>query len=144
MMKLSVSHHYFGKIYPLMPVPTDLLFPMSTSDVFNAIEEAISDWELLGLNLNISHSTLKVIDKDCQKVKEKTIELIQTWMTSKNMPSWSLLAEALVSCSVDRPKINEKICHQYSKCFFKTSLCVLTQSLGSEFMVYAHNSLLYI
>ena len=88
---------------------------MSTSDVFNAIEEVASDWELLGLNLNISHTMLKVIDKDCHTVKEKTIELIQTWMTSKSMPSWSLLAEALVSCSVDQPKIKEKISHQHSK-----------------------------
>ena len=76
---------------------------MSTSDVYSAIKEVFSDWESLGRNLGIPHSTLKDIDKDHLKVIEKKIELVQTWMTGTSMPTWPSLVEALrkpsVSCN---------------------------------------------
>ena len=94
---------------------TDLLFPMSTSDVYSAIEELVDEWQLLGLNLNIPRPKIISIDSDFHHVEEKKVELIQTWMTDKNMPSWSLLVEALLSQSVDQPRIADKISQQRSK-----------------------------
>ena len=101
---------------------SDLLFPMSTSDVYCTVEEVVYDWESLGRNLGIPHSTLKAIDKDHLKVKAKMIELIQTWMTGGNMPTWSLLAEALCKPSTDHPRLAEKISQQQSK--LKLNLCI--------------------
>ena len=88
---------------------------MSTSDAYSAIEEVVYDWECLGRNLGIPHSTLKAIDKDHPKVKEKMTELIQIWMTSENMPSWLSLVEALRKPSTDQPRLAEKISQQQSK-----------------------------
>ena len=88
---------------------------MSTSDVYRAIKEVVSDWRLLGLNLNIPHPELETIDINFHKVEEKKIELIQTWMTGNVMPTWSSLVKALLSPSVDRPRIADKISQQQSK-----------------------------
>ena len=98
-----------------MLASTDLLFPMSTSDVYSAIEDVVGNWKLLGLSLDIPPSTLEAIDINFHKVEDKKIELIQTWMTSKSMPTWSVLAKALLSHPVDRPAIAEKISQHQSK-----------------------------
>ena len=98
-------------------VPTDLLFPLNTSDVYSAIEDVVGNWKLLGLNLDIPPSTLEAIDINFHKVEDKKIELIQTWMTSKSMPTWSLLVKALLSHPVDRPRIAETISQHHSKYF---------------------------
>ena len=88
---------------------------MSTSDVYSTIEEVTSDWEVLGVNLSIQISKLRTIDANFHKVEEKKIELIQTWMTDKNMPSWSLLVKALLSPTMNQLIIAENISQQQSK-----------------------------
>ena len=101
---------------------TDLLFSMSTSDVCSAIEEVTSDWEVLGVSLGIPTSKLRTIDANFHKVEEKKIELIQTWMTGKNMPNWSLLVKALLSPMMNQPIIAENISQQQSKSQASNSL----------------------
>ena len=96
-------------------IPTDLFFPMSASDVYSSIEEVSSDWEVLGVNLNIPTSKFRTIDANFHKVEDKKIELIQTWMTGRNMPSWSILVKALFSPTMNQPIIVENISQHQSK-----------------------------
>ena len=88
---------------------------MSTSEVYRAIKEVVSDWKLLGLNLNIPPSELEAIDINFHKVEEKKIEMIQIWMTGSSMPTWSSLVKALLSPSVHQPRIAHKISQQQSE-----------------------------
>ena len=93
----------------------DLLFPMSTSDVYRAIEEIVKQWYRLGLSLPILPPVLDAIDRDFHQTKEKKIEMIQEWMTGKNMPTWSSLIEALRSPSIDQPRVADNISCEFSK-----------------------------
>ena len=88
---------------------------MDTSDVKCAIKQVSEKWTLLGINLGIRLEILEEIDCEHLKIRHKKREMIQVWMTSTSMPTWSSLVEALHSPSIALCETAERISTQHSK-----------------------------
>ena len=82
----------------------------------NAIKPVSQNWKLLGINLGIPLEILEEIDSDHPKTRHKKSEMIQVWMTSTTMATWSSLVEALHSPSIALHETAERISKQHSKC----------------------------
>ena len=77
--------------------------------VKNAILSAHSKWYDVGLELGIIADTLDAIKKDCQSCKDCYIEMLKQWLRSDLRPSWSVLADALRSPSVEEGALADQL-----------------------------------
>ena len=57
------------------------------------------DWKFIGLQLGVKKTTLDYIQKDCDNVKERMLEMLASWLKRESRkqpaPSWNILLKAL-------------------------------------------------
>ena len=73
-----------------------LFFPITIVQILASIEDVVTEWELLGLNLDLSNSVLDSINADkahCD-IQSKKKAMIAAWMGS-SPACWWLLVKAL-------------------------------------------------
>ena len=74
---------------------TDILFPMTTRDVLRCLEQVVSEWFRLGLELGVAESALSTIEYDHHgDVATCKRKMVQEWLRQP-WPSWCSLVDAL-------------------------------------------------
>ena len=75
-----------------------------TSDDLGRVLEEVLDvsphWYTLGLLLQVRTSTLDSIRVQFQNPRDQLLEMLKTWLTTSDKPSWKTLTDALGSRSV--------------------------------------------
>ena len=81
------------------------LFAMSEELILESIDEVLSEWDFLGLNLHLSSSVLNVIEANHPSdVKACNVEMVKTWLGSSQKshpPCWWSLVKALQAIGQD-------------------------------------------
>ena len=86
------------------------LSPNDLRRVQDAIWEARAKWYNLGLGLNITPDTLDSIELANQQNPDRCFRAMLTkWLRKHQQPTWSALAEALRSPSVELTHLAEEI-----------------------------------
>ena len=57
-------------------------------------------WYTLGLQLKLSVGTLDSIREQFQNTRDQLLEMLKTWLTTGNNPTWKNLTDALTSQTV--------------------------------------------
>jgi len=74
----------------------DLYFPLEMSEVLKSLDEVVDGWFRLGLELGLSASLLRTIERDFHRIGERKREMVWKWMNSVALdPTWCSLANAL-------------------------------------------------
>ena len=95
---------------------------MELIKVLTALEPVVGEWYILGLQLRLSDSMMKIIESDYHTTPERKMRMVQRWMsTPKLCPSWCSLVKALRKVYLNVAA--EKISKEYSKCFVTSSHC---------------------
>ena len=68
--------------------------------VLDEILDVSTQWYLLGLQLNVQPGTLDSIQAQYSEPKRQLLEMLKTWLTTGDNPSWKILIEALKCRSV--------------------------------------------
>ena len=92
---------------------------MSATDLWkvqNSIWEVRTDWYNLGLGLDIAPDSLDAIQQDNAQKPDRCFRAMLTkWLRRDSpRPTWSALAEALRSPSVDHSKLAEQVLQSMS------------------------------
>ena len=83
---------------------------LSLKNLTNALSD-VSDWEGLGIQLDINFSKLQEISKDRSTTEERKRVMLQFWLGSGVKPSWEKLLSALYK--MDRKHVAEEIKREY-------------------------------
>ena len=83
---------------------------LSLKNLTNALSE-VSDWEGLGIQLDINFTKLREISKDRSTSEERKRVMLQFWLGSGAKPSWKKLLSAL--CKMDLKRVAEEIEREY-------------------------------
>ena len=91
------------------------MVPANLSKVRNVIWDAKTEWYDLGLELNLSESTLQTIKKDNPTdVKACFREMLSKWLKMVDpLPSWEGLLEALKKPCVGHKNLAMKIAREH-------------------------------
>ena len=85
---------------------SDLSGNKLTSDDLHCVSEEVSDvraaWYPLGIQLKLSSGTLDSIRTQFQTPIDQLLEMLKTWLTTGNNPTWKNLTDALRSQTVGR------------------------------------------
>ena len=84
-----------------------MFFPIGTENlnaVYHECKHCSADWEIIGINLGLSVSTLAIIKRDNPTSCEHCmLQMVSKWLqkeSEKCVPSWRSLCQAL--CDVNR------------------------------------------
>ena len=81
-------------------------------DIFKELRE-FSRWNELGVELNVSDNTLKVIDIDQRNVAGKTQEVVRKWHKMNEKVCWEALTAALKA--IDEANLAKKIADKHCR-----------------------------
>ena len=76
---------------------------LTSNDLGRVLEEVLdvsAHWYPLGLQLQVRISTLDGIRIQFQNPRDQLLEMLKSWLTSSDNPSWKTLSDALRSRSV--------------------------------------------
>ena len=76
---------------------------LTVDDLGHVLEEVIdvsAQWYQLGLQLKVRAGTLDRIRAQFTDPRDQLLEMLKTWLSSGDNPSWNILTEALRSQSV--------------------------------------------
>lgn len=97
-----------------------VFFPVETlgcddlSSVYLAIREVATQWEYLGLALDINQDLLDQVEHDKDKVIDRLKAVIKLWLTGNGGErTWRFLCVALEDPIVERIDIARKIAEKY-------------------------------
>ena len=76
-------------------------------EVFNRIEDYISDWESLGAKLDMSVTKLERIDRDENDSSHQLRAMLQLWYDSSPKRCWEHVIQALID--IDKVKLASQI-----------------------------------
>jgi len=94
----------------------------------NSEVTAITDWHSLGIALKLSPSTLEEIGANYKDPARCMTEVLVTWLRQHQTPhSWKILVSALMSPSVNRTDVAQKIAAVQCKPFVYVSCSMETQ-----------------
>ena len=88
---------------------SDYLTDKNLGEIQNILSEVCEKWFNIGIQLKITHGTLKIIEADYKKVEECCREMLHTWLTQEPEPTWAALVEALKSPSLKCEDVARKI-----------------------------------
>lgn len=75
-----------------------------TSDDLGCVLEEVQDisvlWYQLGIQLNVRTLKLDIIREQFINPRDQLLEMLKTWLTTNDNPSWNTLTDALQSESV--------------------------------------------
>ena len=74
---------------------------------------ARASWYVIGVELEVNISTLQAFNKDHGSVDEKLGAVINHWLCKSTNKSWTVLAEAMGSGTVNQEDIKERIIAKY-------------------------------
>ena len=76
------------------------LTPDDLGQVLEAVMDVAAQWYPLGLQLKVKTGTLDSIRTQFQNPRDQLLEMLKTWLTTSDSPSWRTLIDALRSQSV--------------------------------------------
>ena len=101
--------------------------------VRSATQDAHSKWFNLGINLGLTTDTLEVIqDRYAGSPNGCFPATLSQWLKEDPRPTWSTLAKALRSPSVNMNHLAEQILEQYAPIHGKSACTVYSRSLTLE------------
>ena len=90
---------------------------MLTSDDLGQVMEEVLDvseqWYHLGLQLKVKISTLDSIRAQFADPRDQLLEMLKTWLTTSDNPSWKTLTDALRSRSVRESLLADDLERKY-------------------------------
>ena len=92
------------------------LTPDDLGQVLEAVMDVAAQWYPLGLQLKVKTGTLDSIRTQFQNPRDQLLEMLKTWLTTSDSPSWRTLIDALRSRSVGASQLASEL---EKKCLVK-------------------------
>ena len=85
----------------------------NVSEAVEALHDAKTDWEFIGLGLGVDKDKLNDIDSTWSKNKKKLLEMLTLWLNAGKDTTWNAIVQVLRKDMVGRNNLADDIEKRY-------------------------------
>ena len=113
---MHISLLLFAHIINLFPGGAKFLsdkLVQNVSEAVEALHDAQTEWEFIGLGLGVDKDELNDIDSTWPKNKKKLLEMLKLWLNAGKDTTWNAIVQVLRKNTVGRNELANKIEKKY-------------------------------